>query len=256
MNSTQALVLICITVLAGCNRPTTEFSSLGIPEFAGSRQAISLSSETAATLHYAALEAEHKPLPSAQKARSPEKAQQSGAKGVAGDDLQFIQRITNDSQAREQAALYVASKTKNKALRDYAALMGQELGKANAQLRRLAAKRSVETPADPMGLLRDKLDRLRQLTGAQMDQAFLQDFAVEGNRDAIALFEEHANQAADPELREFIIEQLPQLREHYKQGEALRGKRPTASAGVMWALENGTRLPAGMRAHGREITGI
>jgi hypothetical protein len=57
-----------------------------------------------------------------------------------------------------------------------------------------------------------------------MERAFLQDFGVQANMDAIALFELQASQAQDPELKEFATKQLPQLRERYNEGKILLQK--------------------------------
>jgi putative membrane protein len=262
MNPTQSLVLLSIMALAACGRPpeAMESSSGGIPGAVGSRQSVSLSSEShAAVLQYAALEAEHKPLPRAQKtggAGTKTESRQEANASIAGNDLNFIQRVSNDSQAREQAALYVASKTPTDEVRDYAARMGQELGAANAQLRRLAAKRSIETPADPVGMLREKLDRLRQLSGKQMDQAFLRDFGTEANMDSIALFEVQQRQSDDKEMQEFIGKHLPEMREHYRQGKALRDKYAPASSASRWTFRNGVAARADIHAREMGTTGI
>lgn len=265
MNPTQSLALLSIVALTACSRPpgAMESSSGGIPAAVGSRQPVSLSSPpepSVGALQYAALEAEHKPLPSVQKpnrAGTKAESRQEANASIAGNDLNFIQRLSNDSQAREQAALYVAGKTRTDEVRDYAARMGQELGAANAQLRRLAAKRSIETPADPVGMLREKLDRLRQLGSKEMDQAFLRDFGAEANMDAIALLEVQQGRSADKEMQEFIGKHLPAVREHYRQGKALRDKyAPPASSAARWTFRNGAAAQADIRKREASITGI
>jgi putative membrane protein len=153
-----------------------------------------------------------------------EKAREDAKSSLAGNDRNFIQRVGNDGQSEEQAALYVASKTFNNDVRSYAARVGQEHGKANQQLRELAVVRGIELPSDPEGVMRVKLDRLRQMTGPQMDRTFLQDFGIQGHQDAIALFEQQVSQSKDVELKEFAARLLPVLREHYSQARGLQQK--------------------------------
>ena len=236
-NPIPLLALSSVVVLAACSRSpaASDPSSAGIPPAVGSRQPVSLplagSAEQAPALRYAALGAEPRPLSKPTNDGRPDaksESRQEAAASIAGHDLNFIQRFSNDGQATEQAALYVASKTGNTELRDYAARMGQELGKANAQLRKIAARRSIETPADPVGVLREKLDQLRQLSGLQMDQAFLRDFGTGASKDSIALLEEQASQSGDKELRAFVAKQLPQVRQHYKRAKALQETYPTS----------------------------
>jgi putative membrane protein len=151
-----------------------------------------------------------------------------GAKATAGqptDARNFIVRASNDGAAEEQAALYVASKTTNNDIRNYAAQLGRDHGKANQQLRKIAAKRGIDTPSDPEGVLRDKLDRLRQMDkGPQLDQTFLQEFGVTAHADAIALFEQQAGNGEDQELKKFAGKVLPKLRNHYSQAKELQQK--------------------------------
>lgn len=155
-------------------------------------------------------------------------AKKEATASLAGNDRNFIQRIGNDGQSDEQAALYVANKTLNSEIRGYAAEMGRDHGKANQQLRKLAARRSIDIPGDPDGLLSVRLDRLRQMSGAQMEQAFLQDFGVQAHMDMIALFEVQAAQSQDKELQAFAAERLPILRQHYKRAVALQEKHAPA----------------------------
>jgi putative membrane protein len=143
---------------------------------------------------------------------------------VAANDRNFIQRIGSDGQSEEQAALYVASKTFNEDVRTFAAQMGRDHGKANQQLREIAVNYGIEVPPDPEGLLRVKLDRLRQMAGPQMDHAFLQDFAVQGQQDAIALFELQAKHGQGQELKEFAAKRLPTLRDSYSEAKGLQQK--------------------------------
>lgn len=139
------------------------------------------------------------------------------------DARNFILRAINDGQASEQAALYVASKTTNNDVRSYAALMGQEQGKDNEQLRRIAAKRGIETPNDPESATRQQLDQLREMgKGAQLDQAFLQQFGIDAQASAIALFERQAGQGEDKELKQYAAQVLPKLRSYYRQAKALQ----------------------------------
>ena len=226
----QALVLICMAPLAACNDPATSALATGeTPHAVGRGQTPSLQSPPAvqerATIRHAALEFDNLPAKKVQDNKATGTDDSKKINGsLTGNDLGFLQRIGNDTQSVEQAALYVAGKTKNNDVRNYAAKVGRDHGKASEQLRKFAAKRKIEIPSEPVGQLHEKLERLRQLTGAQMDQAFLRDFAVQAHMDLITLFELQANQSGDKDLREFAIKRLTPLHEHYQQGKALQEK--------------------------------
>lgn len=201
------------------------------------RAPASVVAQNRAAVRYAALDMAPAARPRANDSDADAKARKSEAEteakkeataNLAGNDRNFIQRIGNDGQSDEQAALYVANKTLNSEIRSYAAKVGRDHGKANQQLRKQAAQRGIEIPADPEGILSARLDRLRQIAGVQMDRTFLQDFGVQAHMDMIALFEVQASQSQDKELRAFAAERLPVLRQHYKEAVALQEKHTPA----------------------------
>lgn len=165
------------------------------------------------------------------KSRAEAEAKKEATASLSGHERNFIQRIGNDGQAEEQAALYVANKTLNSEIRAYAAEIGRDHGKANQQLRKRAAQRGIEIPADPDGILGTRLGRLRQMSGTQMERAFLEDFGVQAHMDMIALFEVQASQSRDSELQAFAAERLPALRRHYQAAIALQEKYAPATGG-------------------------
>lgn len=213
---------ICIGMMAACG---AHASSADGPAQAAAAAPLS------APLRYAALDTppggarraaegdiDTKPRRSAAEAEAKKEATAS----LSGNDRNFIQRIGNDGQSAEQAALYVANKTLESEIRGYAAEVGRDHGKANLQLRKMAARRGIETPSDPDGILSTRLDRLRQMSGTQMERAFLEDFGVQAHMDLIALFEVQASQSQDRELKAFAAERLPALRKHYKKAVDLQ----------------------------------
>lgn len=239
-NTIQLFAFLCLTGLVACNRPpATAPAASEAPQTEGNGKTSSQKTyppvqfERGAIRH-AALEFDTMPRQKVQDSKvsgaDQAKARKEATASLTGNDLSFIQRIANDGQSVEQAALYVASKTTNSEIRSYAALMGKEHGQANQQLRELAARRHIETPADPVGLLHKKLDRLRQLSGPKMDQAFLMNFGVQAHMDLIALFEVQAVQSSDPDLKAFAAKQLPRLRKHYEQGKALQDENAQAGS--------------------------
>jgi putative membrane protein len=218
-------------VLAACNRPATSNQSSGKTD----SEVIPIATRfDPSYLQHAVLDTPPGGLPRATDTADDKKkpgkgSADTGAKAkasasLAGNDRNFIQRVGSDAQSEEQAALYVASKTRSNDIRGYAAKMGEERGNTSQQLRKLATDKGIELPSEPTGQLHAKLDRLRKLTGIQMERAFLQDFAVQANMDAVALFEVQASQTQDAELKEFATKQLPQLRERYNEGKALQMK--------------------------------
>ena len=67
---------------------------------------------------------------------------------------------------------------------------------------------------------------MQQLSGAEFDQAYMDEMVKDHEKD-IAAFEQQAQAGQDPELRAFAEEALPTLREHLELAE----RDPVADCG-------------------------
>jgi len=71
-------------------------------------------------------------------------------------------------------------------------------------------------PSGPEGKDRRDLDRLKSLSGSELDRAYLDSFGVPAHRKTIALFERESRNGQDQELKQFAAQTLPKLREHLR----------------------------------------
>jgi putative membrane protein len=101
-------------------------------------------------------------------------------------------------------------------------MMIDDHGKANNELKALAAKKNVTLPADE-GSHKTVKDRLTPLTGTAFDKAYVDAMLTDHNND-IKAFEYQANSGSDPEVKAFAAKTLPTLKKHLEAIEAVRDK--------------------------------
>lgn len=145
---------------------------------------------------------------------------------VAASDRSFVNSAASSGLAEVEASRYVAEKTANPDLKNYATQMAREHTSANDELMRIAGTKGLTVPTTVDGEAKGLLDKLRNSSGDQSDRNFVQDFGVDAHQKAIQLYETQARDGRDPELRAFAERTLPKLREHLTMAEQLQGKKP------------------------------
>jgi putative membrane protein len=139
------------------------------------------------------------------------------------------------SKVDETFALYAASsglaeiegaqlvvKTSGRAeVRDYAQKLVREHAKAMDDLRRIAAARGLKLPLAPTGRHADMVTKFSGVAPAERDEAFLLRFGVDAHKETISLFERHAAEGEDAELKRYARQMLPALREHMAAAQKL-----------------------------------
>ena len=96
---------------------------------------------------------------------------------------------------------------------------------ANAQLTRLANRWHVELPITAPRAKRRELEQLAAQKGAEFDMAFLQVMGVQEHEQAIERFESARRQIRHPQLRAWLDQTLPTLRQHLVQAhDAIDGR--------------------------------
>ena len=129
-------------------------------------------------------------------------------------DEAFARFAASSGLAEIEGARLVLKSSKNANVREYAERLVREHGRGNDELRRIVSPRGVRLPSAPTGRHVDLVTKLAGVDAADRDDAFLQRFGLDSHKEAIALFERHAAEGRDPQLRRYAEQTLPLLREH------------------------------------------
>jgi|SoiMethySBSTD1v2_1073268.scaffolds.fasta_scaffold1065313_2 putative membrane protein len=149
-------------------------------------------------------------------------AQLASAADLAGKDERFLKNAAQGGMTEVQLGELGKSKATKKEVKDFAAMMATDHGKANEELKSLAGQKGVELPGEieiGQKMAKEKLDRL---SGAEFDKEFVQQM-IKDHKKTIDMFEEASKDAKDSDVRSFASKTLPTLRGHLQQAEGLKG---------------------------------
>jgi len=91
---------------------------------------------------------------------------------VTADDKDFAVRAAQDGMAEIELGNLAVQKGSSQDVKDFGRKLVQDHGKANADLREIAAKEGITLPSEFAQKHRDLKDRLSKLSGAEFDREF------------------------------------------------------------------------------------
>jgi putative membrane protein len=148
-----------------------------------------------------------------------------GQATVAGDtrlrwgDRRFVNRAADASQSELQLAQLAAERASNPEVRNYAERLVQDHSEVKSELMSLASQKGVNIDEEEV---RDRnYRRLSNRTGMDFDREFLEHMIDEHEKD-VRMYEKAANDARDPEVRNFAAKHLDHLREHLQMAQNLQ----------------------------------
>jgi putative membrane protein len=135
------------------------------------------------------------------------------------DDAEFMMKAAASGMFEVQAAELALQKASSKSVKDFARKMKEDHSKANKELKALAAKKNITLPTSLDKDYLDKIEDLREESGADFDSEYMQVMHKAHEKD-VKLFEEMAKEDdADGEIKAFAAKTLPVLQSHHHMAE-------------------------------------
>ncbi|MBN3728435.1 DUF4142 domain-containing protein [Burkholderia sp. Ac-20379] len=141
------------------------------------------------------------------------------AKRPQGIDPEFVDKAAMAGKREVQASQLAIEQSESPAVREFAKTMLDDHGRANEQLRVIAAKEGV--PAQAAVIVDPGIDALRNKRGHDFDVAYLAIAGPGAHRQAIRLFSAEARGGHSTELRAFAQNSLPMLHRHLTAAQKL-----------------------------------
>jgi putative membrane protein len=136
-------------------------------------------------------------------------------------DEAFALYAASSALAQIDGARLALKHSKNAEVRQYAETLVREHSRNADELRRIVARRGIKLPTAPTGRHADTVTKLAGVRAQDVDDAFLQRFGVDAHKETIALFERHAIDGRDPQLKRYAEQTLAALREHVAAAQKL-----------------------------------
>jgi len=125
----------------------------------------------------------------------------------------FMTKAASGGMMEVELGQLAQQKGQNQAVKDFGKMMVTDHTKANDQLKQLAQQNNITLP-DSMGQEQmDHVKELRDKTGAEFDQAYM-DLMVSDHEEDVSLFEDASNNLENPEVKNFAATTVTTLRQH------------------------------------------
>lgn len=129
------------------------------------------------------------------------------------DAAHFVQQAAQGGRFEVDSSNLVLLKGVTGKMKDFAQMMLDDHGKANAELEKLAKAKGLSMPSALDTQHQAKLDELSKLDGAELESAY-RSAQIQAHDDALRLFQDASEHCSDKELREFAKSTLPTLQKH------------------------------------------
>lgn len=144
----------------------------------------------------------------------------SASSSTSSGDAQFVQDASQAGATEIAASRLALTHSSNPGVKKFARLMISDHMKLAHSLDSVAHEKGLGGPATADSAL---IGKLQNLDGADFDQTYIQQVAVDGHTKAVALFEKESQSGADPQLKEAATRALPTIRHHLALAQQLAG---------------------------------
>lgn len=136
----------------------------------------------------------------------------------------FMKKAAQGGMAEVELGKLAAQKGQNAEVKSYGQMMVADHGKANTELKALAAKKNVTLPAD-LGSHATVHEKLKTMSGAEFDKTYV-DAMVDDHETTVSEFQKQADSSADADVKAFAAKALPTLKAHLEKIKAIQAKMP------------------------------
>jgi len=137
----------------------------------------------------------------------------TASRTLADRDTSFANKAAVGGMAEVAFGKMAMEKATNSMVKDFAAMMVKDHGKANDELKAIAAGKNITLPVALDGIHLKKQQELEAKSGIAFDKAYVMDM-VEGHEKTLALMEDGSRNCKDAELKAFAANAGPVVKHH------------------------------------------
>jgi len=152
-----------------------------------------------------------------------DEAAKTGKAGKTDSDQHFVTKASGAGLGEVNLGNLAAKKATNPAVKKFAERMVADHTKANAELIRLANKKSLKVASEMTADDQKCWDKLLKMNGADFDREYMTS-QVKDHKEAVSLFEKESKDGKDEDLKKWAKTTLPALREHLKMAQDIHDK--------------------------------
>ena len=152
-------------------------------------------------------------------------------KGLSKADKAFVRSAAGGGMMEVQMGQLAAKNAASQEVKDFGNMMVTDHGKANDELKTLAAAKEVKLPEKLGAKQKEKVDKLSKLSGPEFDKKYMQTMVKDHVKD-VEKFKKAAKNVKDTEVNAWASKTLPTLERHLQKAKELAEKvgAPAAKA--------------------------
>jgi putative membrane protein len=132
---------------------------------------------------------------------------------ASNPDRGFVEKAAMGGMAEVELGNLAQQKASSAEVKQFAARMVEDHGKANDELKQLASSKGIPLPTALDRKHRSDMDRLGKLSGAEFDRAYMSHMLDDHKKD-VAEFKKQATSGKDSDLKAFASKSVPVLEQH------------------------------------------
>jgi len=161
---------------------------------------------------------------SVEKADSTNEVKQDATPAALQTDQEttdFLVQAANGGMAEVETGKLAQTKATHADVKRFASMMVMDHTDANGKVKAFAAARNVTLPATVSEEKKDNATKLAEKTGKDFDKDYM-DMMVKDHKETIDLFEKGYDKSKDAEVKTFINNTLPKLKQHLDSAQAIQ----------------------------------
>jgi putative membrane protein len=145
-------------------------------------------------------------------------------------DKAFARKAAMGGMAEVEMGKLAQEKASNAQVKEFAARMVTDHGKANEELKGVAGAKDITLPTSMGPEHKAAMDKLSKLSGDAFDREYMKDMVADHDK-TVADFQKEAKGGKDADVKGFASKTLPTLQEHQKMAKATHAALGGAKGG-------------------------
>lgn len=158
-----------------------------------------------------------------QSANQTSSASPSSTMASASSDQKFVEDAIKGNRAEVTLGKIVAAKAQDQSVKQFAQLMVKDHTHALNELEQLARKKGLNVPAGLPEDAQQLQSKLQSDSGKQLDKDYMEGMVNDHQKD-VQEFQDAAQNAKDPEVKQLAGKLLPTLQQHLEKAKQVHSK--------------------------------
>jgi putative membrane protein len=147
---------------------------------------------------------------------------------LSSADEKFVKEAAAGGMMEVELGKIAAEKAVNDKVKVFGQQMQEDHGKANEELKGLAANKGVQIPTALEGKHKKTVDRLSKLSGSDFDRQYMRTM-IEDHKEDLKAFQREADKGKDPDVKQFAGKYVPMIKKHLEMAQTTGEQLKVAS---------------------------